>query len=215
MLVVLSPECCGGERPRTEDVGTVPPGPLGKSVPSSTFPCAEPHRCHLEGAQGPGEEAPPGWFCSELCRSFPLIFFFFFFIFSFSLLYELSCLRLRANAKASCYRGNWCGMAAWAGGTGWRAAGRCGGSRGSPPRFALCLCESGQGEQPSRRGSSPGSQGGLQAGSSVVPPFLPAVLRGRESPAAPGKGWVQAQSILSLTLQEPRADSSNKGLLFC
>lgn len=84
VLVVLSPECCGGERPRTEDVGTVPPGPLGKSVPSSTFPCAEPHRCHLEGAQGPGEEAPPGWFCSELCRLFPLIFFFFlFFLFPF------------------------------------------------------------------------------------------------------------------------------------
>lgn len=66
-------------------------------------------------------------------------------------------------------------------------------------------------------GSSPA--GGVltwrTGGSADRSPFLPAVLRGGESPAAPGGGWVQAQSILSPTLQEPRADSSDKGLLFC
>lgn len=187
---------------------TVPPGPLNKSVPSSTFPCTEPHRCHLEGCWE--RKLPQVGFAASYADCFLLIFFSSPLFFSFSFLYELSCLRLRANVKASCYRGNWCGMAAWAGGTGWRAAGRGGGSRGSAPQLALCSCQSKMGGAARQEGSSPGGWG-----SAGRPPFLPAVLRGRESPAAPGGGWAQAQSILSPTLQEPRADSSDKGLLFC
>lgn len=143
---------------------TVPPGPLNKSVPSSTFPCTEPHRCHLEGCWE--RKLPQVGFAASYADCFLLIYFFSspLFFFSFSFLYELSCLRLRANVKASCYRGNWCGMAAWAGGTGWRAAGRGGGSRGSAPQLALCSCQSKMGGAARQEGSSPGGQGGPQAG---------------------------------------------------